>query len=63
MKNSILTENMIELISENYLDVILNGNFSDTCIANLTSCFQDIMNYNVFQQNRNLIFPLISNHF
>ena len=56
MKISILSELEIQTLIEALLDAIFNGYFSETCLTNLTSCFQDFLNYKIFQQNRKKYF-------
>ncbi len=53
MRKASLNDDEIKIILENFLDTIMNGNFSETCFANLISCFHDLLNYTTFQQNRN----------
>jgi len=55
MKKAFFNEEEIKNILENFLDAILNGNFSETCFLNLISCFQDFLNYNTFHENRNIL--------
>lgn len=60
MRKASFKDDEIKIILENFLDAILNGNFSETCFLNLNSCFQDLLNYNTFHQNRNTYYFLLN---
>jgi ketol-acid reductoisomerase len=55
MRKGSFKDDEIKIILQNFLDTILNGNFSETCFLNLNTSFQDLLNYNTFNQNRKII--------
>jgi len=49
MKLRQIDKEKIEIILEKLIDTIINGIFSEKCLSNISSCFFDIMNYEVIR--------------